>query len=676
MPLYPADRVAQNLRMQIDRPARTSKTRLRQVARRESRQQAGKGVSRPERASADATVQPGIPTLSLFSGAGGLDIGFLKAGFDIRACVEIEHNYCETLRANVGGNHRFGDEMTVHETDIRKFDAREYQRDGIRCVIGGPPCQTFSAAGRRSGGVIGTSDERGQLFEAYCKVLDELRPEVFVFENVYGLPGANGGKPFEEIRAAFAKRGYNLSWEVVDAADYGVPQHRERLIMVGSLGKSFQFPLPTHGPDSPSGKQLASVLQAVEDLQDSSEPFHDDLGGMYGHLLPQVPEGLNYSYFTAEMNHPAPVFAWRSKFHDLLYKVDRNAPCRTIKAQPGKFTGPFHWKNRHFTTAELKRLQTFPDDYELCGSRGIVLEQIGNSVPPALAAVIATAVREQLLEVVAEQTHPVRTEGFKSTFRQRQRSKSAHFHAVAKAANSVRTDDVELAATSEPSAYYVSHEGLFDRQRHKTSRGLRGDALEIRVSEAGGHIDLGVSRLDKVDVPESRIEISGLRKYLPGYDSLSVSARISNLAELFQTWSAVEDALTVRSRFFTLIDIYGHYANRGDTVQIASRWQLAIKPSLLKAINFFGATENCGAFIDEEALKGQIGVKVPGLLQVIKQLRDVRFDARTHDTHPIIEAGRVLCTYPFPLLSPRALVESRVRFMPRQEAALDLAKAS
>lgn len=675
--LYPERHSAQNLPMQIDRPARTSRIRLRREARKgNSRVPGGRELAPGASEAVDATTQPGIPTLSLFSGAGGLDIGFLEAGFDIRACVEIEHNYCETLRANVGGNHRFGDTAAVHETDIRKFDAREYRDAGIRCVIGGPPCQTFSAAGRRSGGVIGTSDERGQLFEAYCKVLDELRPEVFVFENVYGLPGANGGKPFEEIRAAFAKRGYNLGWEVVDAADYGVPQHRERLIMVGSLGEPFVFPLPTHGPDSPSGKPLTSVLQAVESLQDPSEPFHDDLGGMYGHLLPQVPEGLNYSYFTAEMNHPAPVFAWRSKFHDLLYKVDRNAPCRTIKAQPGKFTGPFHWKNRHFTTAELKRLQTFPDDYELRGSRGIVLEQIGNSVPPALAAVIATAVREQLLDVVEEQTHPVRTESFKSTFRQRQRSKSAHFHEVAKAANSVRGKDAELATTSEPSAYFVTHEGLFDRKRHKTPHGLPGDALEIRVSEAGGHIDLQVSRLDKVDAPESRIDISGLRKYLPGYDSLSVSAQISNLAELFQTWSAVEDALTARSRFFTLIDIYGHYANRGDTVQVESSWRLPLKPSLLKAINFFGSTDNCGAFLDEKTLMGRLGVKAPGLLQVIKQLRDVRFDARTHDTHPIIEDGRVLCTYPFPLLSPRALVESRVRFMPRQEAALDLAQAS
>lgn len=292
-----------------------------------------------------------------------------------------------------------------------------------------------------------------------------------------------------------------------------------------------------------------------------------------------MPEGLNYAYFTAEMNYPEPVFAWRSKFHDLLYKVDRNAPCRTIKAQPGKFTGPFHWKNRHFTTAELKRLQTFPDDYLLQGGPGIVLEQIGNSVPPALAKVIATAVREQLLEPVAAQTYLVRPVGFRSTFRVRQRMKNAHFHKVAKAANAAFAKDDNLTIKARPSSYFVTHKGLFDRKRHTSDRALPGDALQMQISEASGHIDLSVQRLDRSAREESRMEISGLRKYLPGYDSLSVSARVNDLAELFQVWAAVEDALTARSRFFTLIDIYGHYANCGDTVRIELSWRLRLKPS-------------------------------------------------------------------------------------------------
>lgn len=617
----------------------------------------------------------GIRTLSLFSGAGGLDLGFLQAGYDIVACVEIEQNYCETLKANVGSNQHFGSRTNVHQVDVRQFEVSKYRDSGIRCVIGGPPCQTFSAAGRRAGGVIGTEDERGQLFQAYCRVLDELRPEVFVFENVYGLPGANGGKPWSEICEAFSKRGYNLSWQIVDAADYGVPQHRERLIMVGSRTGTFVFPLPTHGPDSSSDRELVSVLSAISDLQDPEEPFHDSLGGMYGHLLPQVPEGLNYSYFTAEMNHPAPVFAWRSKFHDLLYKVDRNAPCRTLKAQPGKFTGPFHWKNRHFKSAELKRLQTFPDDYTLCGSPAVVLEQIGNSVPPKLAKVMAAAVREQLLEPASTLQYPTRPPDFQSTFRQRQRQKSARFHKIAKEANAALAQEQGSALKGMSGTYWQTQKNLFDNMRHTKPNGLPSNALKVSVSEKSSHITVHVARLDGKFLPASQIEISGLRKYLPGYDSLSVSARISSPAEIFHVWAAVEEALTSRSRFFTLIDIYGHYANRGDTVQIDANWRLAASSQLTRTLNFFGDNQNCGAFIKATELANKLEIEQADLNDVINEMRLIRFDARTHKTHPIIKQNMVLCTYPFPLLSPRAMVESKVR-LTKNSDILKIAKAS
>lgn len=232
-----------------------------------------------------------IRTLSLFSGAGGLDIGFEQAGFDIIASVEIEQSYCATLEANRGT--MFSGQTKIWCQDIRSFDASAYANAGIECVIGGPPCQTFSAAGRRSGGVIGTFDDRGRLFKSYCRILDVIRPSVFVFENVYGLPGANGGEPWREIVREFGRRGYKLQAEVIDAADYGVPQHRERLILVGyKASVDFVFPAPTHGPDADTGQPLVSVEEAISDLQDPNEPFHNDLGGLYGHLLALVPEGL------------------------------------------------------------------------------------------------------------------------------------------------------------------------------------------------------------------------------------------------------------------------------------------------------------------------------------------------------------------------------------------------
>src|SRR5690606_28607528 len=136
-----------------------------------------------------------------------------------------------------------------------------------------------------------------------------------------------------------------------------------------------------------------------------------------------------------EMGHPEPQFAWRSKFHDFLYKVNPDEPCRTIKAQPGKFTGPFHWLNRHFTVPELKRLQSFPDDYEITGTFGKAVEQIGNSVPPRLSEVIAISLREQVFEANDRSlTYPIRPSGFKSTFRLRQRDRSARFKEIAQKA--------------------------------------------------------------------------------------------------------------------------------------------------------------------------------------------------------------------------------------------------
>ena len=106
-----------------------------------------------------------VKTLSLFTGAGGLDVGFHEAGFEVVACVESESRYCETLEANKHCGKYFSTTTSIHNVDIRDFDVNQYINKGLECVIGGPPCQTFSAAGRRSGGVIGTNDERGQLYE-------------------------------------------------------------------------------------------------------------------------------------------------------------------------------------------------------------------------------------------------------------------------------------------------------------------------------------------------------------------------------------------------------------------------------------------------------------------------------------------------------------------------------
>jgi DNA (cytosine-5)-methyltransferase 1 len=608
-----------------------------------------------------------IKTLSLFSGAGGLDIGFSQAGYDVVGCVEIESAYCQTLTANSGRGKLFRD-AHVNCIDIREFDPTPYVGIGIECVIGGPPCQTFSAAGRRSGGVLGTIDARGRLFESYCRILKEIRPKVFVFENVYGLPGANDGQPWREICKAFSDLGYSMRAEVVDSADYGVPQHRERLIIVGYKGgvDDFVFPEPTHGPDSSSGRSLVSVFDAISDLQNEEEPYHE-FDGLYGHLLSLVPEGLNYSFFTREMGYPKPFFAWRSKFHDFLYKVDRQAPARTIKAQPGKFTGPFHWKNRHFSVEELKRLQSFPDDYEIVGKYGKIVEQIGNSVPPLLAKVIAVSVREQLLRRRERFSLQVRKAGFESTFKKRQRERTNHYKDVAKAEVSKRFPNVvsvDFSSIDHIEKYYVRYKGNFTKHfSSDMEEGELGDvSYSVNERREGNSVlvDIGLASIKARGAKSISIAISGLSKYLLSVDTLKCNAEVSSLDDLFRVWSIIEAVLIKGSQFYTLIDIYGHYANRGDTVKVETFIKARKKSALVRAIEFFGSSENAGIFMTQDVVAHEMNIDKASVTDLVAELRSLRWDVRSPKTHPTIRQDAVICTYPFPLLSGKAQLERKV----------------
>ncbi len=608
-----------------------------------------------------------IKTLSLFSGAGGLDIGFHMAGYDIVACVEIDPHYARTLEANKGPDKVYGPSAQVFAIDVRRFDAHQFTGAGIECIIGGPPCQTFSAAGRRSGGVLGTSDARGRLFLAYCHILDIIKPQMFVFENVYGLPGANDGGPWREIVQAFQAHGYKLRADVLDAADYGVPQHRERLVMVGYREGEFEFPLPTHGPDSASKRPLVSAGEALADITDPREPAHDDLGGLYGHLLPQVPPGLNYAFFTREMGYPAPIFAWRSKFHDFLYKVDPKNPCRTIKAKPGKFTGPFHWKNRHFNVEELKRLQSFPDAYKIEGSYGKVVEQIGNSVPPLMAKVIAVAAREQLIDRVASLTYPLRDALHIPTFRQRQRERTNHFKSVAKHVVAERFGHAKVTKRRKRSAtvWHASYEGFFGKTIHVEPPGttLPGRHFRGEESFSGDDIELSFVRVNGGRNKRRRIkfEIGGLREGLTDIKTLVADCSLADFGDVFFAWDAIQDVLIRHSKFLTLIDIYGHYANRGDTVKIRTDIIGGPATTLVKALRFIGDSANCGVAMSRVRVTETLGIADADLSELITDLRAMRFDIRSRQTHPTMAGGVVLCTYPFPLLSGKAHLERRLK---------------
>lgn len=343
------------------------------------------------------------PALSLFTGAGGLDLGVEQSGYVVRAAVEYDAEACRSLRANFP-------HTTVLEGDIRRISTDELlSAAGLRpgepeLLVGGPPCTPFSKSGywieqKRRG-----LDPEASLLEHYVRILDEARPQAFLLENVFALAYSNHNRVWLEfLLESFDRLGYAFNQDVLLAADYGVPQRRQRLIIVGSLEGPPALPIATHtGPHErrvwEQGARAMHVTteEAIGDLanrDDLAEP-EEIVAGKYGHLLADIPPGDNYLYYTAKRGHPKPLFEWRKRYWSFLLKLDPNQPAPTIQAQPGPYVGPFHWHNRRLRIAEIKRLQTFPDDYVLCGNRRAAQRQVGNAVPALLARRIAECLYE------------------------------------------------------------------------------------------------------------------------------------------------------------------------------------------------------------------------------------------------------------------------------------------
>jgi DNA (cytosine-5)-methyltransferase 1 len=334
--------------------------------------------------------------ISLFSGAGGLDLGTERAGYEVRAAVEWDRDAAATMEKNfthLASPVLQRDIMVTPTRDIlRAAGLRSGQRPDL--LIGGPPCTPFSKSGfwlewKREG-----LDPDASLLQAYTRVLREANPRRFVLENVYALTYNNkASRPaFERLLREINEAGYHCHAKVLNAADFGVPQARPRLFIIG-VPKDEPLPgvpEPTHGglwerrlsgdPQQPH----VTTGEALAGLVTDPEP-QETVAGKYGHLLPQIPPGDNYLFYTAERGHSDPLFRWRSKYWSFLLKLSPTKPAPTIQAQPGPYVGPFHWENRRLRVGELKRLFTYPDDFEFVGTRSSAQAQIGNSVPPLLA---------------------------------------------------------------------------------------------------------------------------------------------------------------------------------------------------------------------------------------------------------------------------------------------------
>lgn len=585
-----------------------------------------------------------IRTLSLFSGAGGLDIGFSDAGFDIIESVEIEEKFCQTLELNSGKGKRFP-KSKVNCIDIREYTA-EHLGD-IDFIIGGPPCQTFSAAGRRANGVLGTTDARGVLFREYVRLLKDLSPKGFLFENVYGIIGAQGGKAWEEILESFSQVGYRLFYRIIDAADYGVPQHRERLIIVGLKEGCFKFPRPTHGPDSLDNEPFYNAETAVTGVDLTDDEKKSGIKGRYGALLDNIPPGLNYSFYTEEMGHPNPIFAWRSKFSDFLYKADPNVPVRTIKAQGGAYTGPFHWDNRFFACSEYKRLQTFPDDYEISGNKQTAIKQIGNSVPPQLARMMALAIRQQVFNTKFPFELSLLDDSEELTFRKRKRQLTAIYRKKAQMAIESIKENRTVLLNSH--TYFCIVTDNFDFKEVKAKE------AQYRVDVSWGKtLDISITPIDGAKKEETIIvdieandgawilEVSKIR--LIAYDD--------DLMSLTVAWKALDHELIINSIKADIVQLNGYY--QYVPKMKCSCVKLPEHP-YRKVLFSIVAGENVANIVSTETMANAWSVKPNDVLKIAEYLRRLGYEIRNHNTNPQIEEGNWLIPYAFPTLIPQSV---------------------
>jgi DNA (cytosine-5)-methyltransferase 1 len=351
-----------------------------------------------------------LRTVSLFTGAGGMDYGFEAAGFETVVAVEMDQNACATLRSNRA--------FPVLERRIESIPSDELlaagglQRGGVDLLIGGPPCQPFSKSAYWSNGdTKRLKDPRANTLWEYMRCVEKLQPAVFVLENVYGLGyegKAEGLNLLVRLTDEVNRRAgtkYHISKRLINTVEYGVPQIRERFFLVAHReGKTFRFPAPTHRrPEADDeqvdlfGSALLDPVTAWDAIGGMNPDPSEDLRvrGQWAELLPSIPEGENYLWHTKRKGGK-PLFGWRSRYWSFLLKLAKNKPSWTIQAQPGPAIGPFHWKNRKLSVAEMAALQTFPPGLHFVGSGVSVQKQVGNAVPSLVTEVLGRAIREEL----------------------------------------------------------------------------------------------------------------------------------------------------------------------------------------------------------------------------------------------------------------------------------------
>lgn len=357
--------------------------------------------------------------IDLFAGVGGLSYGFSKLPqFNIVAANEIEKDIAIAYTLNHPNAEMLNCDINNLTEDVLE---KTLKGQKIDIVVGGPPCQSYSTLGKRQ------NDERANLFMEYKRVLKILQPKAFVFENVVGLLSMNKGTLFKQIQAEFEELGYTLQHEVLDAVDFGVPQHRERVILVGFKGKNpFVYPTPTHGdglkpyvtlkdaigdlPTLESGEGKSNYAASItnEFLEfvrgDNQSVVEEHISPRNGEHLIKIMKALKDGQSKNDL--PEDIRP-KSGYGNTYAKLWWNRPSTTITrnfACPSSSRCIHPRDSRALSIREGARLQSFPDDYKFYGSSGMKRLEIGNAVPPLLSIAIAKQMLEALEQKVMEST--------------------------------------------------------------------------------------------------------------------------------------------------------------------------------------------------------------------------------------------------------------------------------
>lgn len=333
--------------------------------------------------------------IDLFCGAGGLSLGFERAGFEVAFAIDTWTDAVQTYNKN----HR---DPVAKCYDIHKLenDYLESLRGQIVGVIGGPPCQGYSTVGTRD-----INDPRNHLYLEYCRVVERVSPDFFVIENVRGLLTLADGSFKEDIINRFSKLGYNVTFKLLNAADYGVPQNRYRVFFIGMKNKMYKFPDPLtykvstsdaisdlpslekfdlfsyHYISPPQNEYQKKMRTNSETIYNHEETKHSEKTKQ---IISMVPDGGKISDLPEEF--------WNiRKYNKAFQRMNSRLPSNTIDTGHRNY---FHYsENRIPSVRESARLQSFPDDFIFTGSKTSQYKQVGNAVPPLLAEAIAREIK-------------------------------------------------------------------------------------------------------------------------------------------------------------------------------------------------------------------------------------------------------------------------------------------